>query len=41
MKAFVTSLIAIAAITVVAAVSLGMLPMSSKETFTENRNVRL
>lgn len=41
MKAFLKSLIALAVITVVAAVGLGMVPMSSQDVFTHNESVRL
>lgn len=41
MKAFLVSLVALVVISAVAAVVLGSLPMSSRETYTELRNVRL
>lgn len=41
MKAFLVSLVALVVISAVAAVVLGSLPMSSRETYTEMRNVRL
>lgn len=41
MKAFIQSIIALAVITVVAAVGLGMVPMSARDVFTQSENVRL
>ena len=41
MKAFVTSLIVMTVITIVAAFGLSLLPMSAENIYTENRNVRL
>lgn len=41
MKAFVTSLIVMTVITIVAAFGLNLLPMSAENIYTENRNVRL
>lgn len=41
MKAFLMSLAALVVITATAAIVLGSLPMSSRETYTEIKNVRL
>lgn len=41
MKAFVMSLAALVIISALAAVGLGLLPMSSQESFRSERNVRL
>ena len=41
MKAFILSLVALAAITAIAAVGLRFVPMSASDVFTERPNVRL
>jgi hypothetical protein len=41
MKAFITSVILLVAITAAAAFGLGMVPMSAKDVYTSNQNVRL
>jgi len=41
MKAFILSLVAIAAISVLSAAALQLVPMSSSDVFTERSNVRL
>ena len=41
MKAFVLSLVALVGITVVAALALNLVPMSSSEVYSEHSNVRL
>lgn len=41
MKAFVLSLVALVGITVVAALALKLVPMSSSEVYSEHSNVRL
>lgn len=41
MKAFVLSLIVLAAVTLVAAASLNLVPMSSSDVYSAHSNVRL
>lgn len=41
MKAFLKGIVALVIISVVAAVGLGMMPMSAQDVFTESQNVRL
>ena len=41
MRAFILSLIALVAITVISAVALRFVPMSASDIFTEKPNVRL
>jgi hypothetical protein len=41
MRAFIFSLVAIVAISVLAAAALTLVPMSSSEVFSEHSNVRL
>jgi len=40
-KAFLKGIVALVIISVVAAVGLGMMPMSAQDVFTESQNVRL